>query len=86
MAPDDVMDIFVLVIRDTLKKGPYLYKRRAKIIGPLALLMLNVEHTAKISLTMIADIVWEFVELDLILLPIILNGHFHLLVLDKRKK
>lgn len=86
MAPDDVMDIFVLVIRDTLKKGPYLYKRRAKIIGPLALLMLKVEHTAKISLTMIADVVWEFVELDLILLPIILNGHFHLLVLDKRKK
>lgn len=86
MVLDDVMDVFVLIIIDSFKKDPYLYKRRAAISLPLALLMSQAEQIAKDALTLAQHVVCNFIEAELILLPIILNGHFHLIVLDKRKE
>lgn len=86
MGPNDVMDVFVLIIIDSWKKEPYPYMRCATITCSLALLMSKVEHTAKDSLTMIVDAVHLFIGVKLILISIILNRHFHLLVLDKGKK
>lgn len=83
---DDVMDVFVLIIIDSFKKEPHPYKRRAAISCPLALLMSKAEHTAEDALTLVQHVVRNFAGAELILLPIILNGHFHPVMLDKGKK
>lgn len=86
MVPDDVIDLFVLIIIDSFKKVSNPYKRRATITHPLALLMSKVEHTAEGDLSLITNVIHHFVDVELILMTIILNGHFHLLMLDKGKK
>ena len=83
--PDDVVVVFVQIIMEYLKKEHYPYKRRATITQPLALLIPKQEHTSECALTMTEQAACHLHDVDVVLLPIILNGHFHLLVLDNQK-
>ncbi|XP_039118906.1 SH3 domain-containing protein C23A1.17-like [Dioscorea cayenensis subsp. rotundata] len=69
-----------------MNSEPYPYNVRVAITQPLALLMSSSEHTGEESLLMMADVIRQFANVDVILMPIILHGQFHLLVLDKVKK
>lgn len=48
--------------------------------------MSKAEYIAEDALILVQDVVHMFTNVEFILLPIILNGHFHLVVLDKGKK
>uniref|UniRef100_UPI0035D125DC hypothetical protein n=1 Tax=Bartonella sp. CL9QHWL TaxID=3243542 RepID=UPI0035D125DC len=64
---------------------PYPFKVRASITRPLALCMSKSNDTSEKALGMVEDAARSIHEVEIVLMPIILNGHFHLLVLDNRK-
>lgn len=85
MVLNNVMEVFVLIIIDSLKKQPYPYRKHVTITLLLALFMSKVDHIAEDALILVQDIVHLFNDVELILLLIILNEHFHLIMLDKGK-
>lgn len=48
--------------------------------------MLKMEHNIEVSLMMMEDAACSYREVEILLLPIIFNGHFHLFVFNKEKK
>lgn len=56
--------------------------KRAAITCPLVLIISKQEHTAEKALAMMEEGTRRLHNVDIIILPIILNGHFHLIVLD----
>lgn len=50
MVPNDVMDVFIMIVLDSLKKTPYPYKKWGPITHPLELLMSKQYHLAEIGL------------------------------------
>ena len=65
--PNDVMDMFVVAVIESLKRKPHPYKKRAKC--PLALLMSKTEHLAEVSQTMMEDDVFSYHVVELLLCP-----------------
>lgn len=56
------------------------------ITRPLVLLMSKQDHIEELSPTMIKEVTHHLDDIDADLLPIILNGHFHLVVLNNHKQ
>lgn len=78
MITDDVME--------SLKKKSYPYKKRVAITRPLALFMSKSQHTIGVSLTLMEEAACSYHEVELVLLPIIFNSHFHVVTLNKEIK
>ena len=55
MVPDNVVDVFIMIVIASPKKKPYPYKRDAAIMRPLALLIWKQDHTGKVALMMMED-------------------------------
>ncbi|WP_375669393.1 hypothetical protein, partial [Bartonella sp. MR168JLCBS] len=85
MVTYDVVDVFVSIIQKMLKLVPYPFKMRASITRPLALCLSKSDDTAEEALGMVGVAAQTVHDVEIVLMPIILNGHFHLLVLDNRK-
>ena len=49
MVPNSVMDVFLMIVMESLKKKPYPYKRCAAVTRPLALFMSKQEHTTELA-------------------------------------
>ena len=47
--------------------------------------MSKQDHIAEVALTMMKDAMRNFLYEDIVLLPIILNGPFHLVIFDREK-
>ncbi|WP_375645357.1 hypothetical protein, partial [Bartonella sp. CL5QHWL] len=86
MVTDDVVDVFVAIIQKMLKLVPYPFKMRASITRPLALCLSKQNETAEDVLRMVGDAARNIHEVDIVIMPIILNGHFHVVVLDNIKQ
>lgn len=78
MVPDDVIDIFVLMLIYTLKKSPNVFRMTATITRPMALALSRQEHSACGMERMSGPAMENFHILELVLMPIIWNKHFHL--------
>lgn len=83
---DDVLDVFILIFMESLKKKLYPYKKHVAVTCRLVVLMSKSEHIAEVFLTFMEEATLNNHEMELLLLPIIFNTHFHLVVLDKEKK
>ena len=84
--PDDVVDTLVLLLREELAEKPPKYNKRAVIIRPLALALRKMEYTAEEAERIVLEVVDGIKEVDFIFMPIIANGHYHLLVYDKSEQ
>jgi len=86
MVPNNVVNVFVIMLLDTLKKSPNVYKMTATITRLTALALSRQEHSPGGMERMMGPPLADFPTTELILMPIIFNKHYHLLVLDKVKE
>ncbi|XP_039135799.1 uncharacterized protein LOC120273234 [Dioscorea cayenensis subsp. rotundata] len=86
MVKDDVMDTFICIIQKSLTRVPYLYMKCTFITRPLALFMSKQEDASETALTMMGDAARNLYDVDIVILPIIINAHFHLVVLNNNKQ
>lgn len=79
---DDVIDVLVLMIHEQLLANPFAYKKRAIVTWPLALPMQKLQFTTDQAVYMMEDVMYDHKNAKIIMMPIVLNGNYHFLMLD----
>lgn len=83
MVPDDALDVFIMIVLDSLISIPKRSRPQSltsyHFLCPSRLL-------GKDALTMMEDDMRTLHKVDVVLLPIIFNKHFHVVLLDKQKE
>lgn len=80
--PDDVVDVLVLMIYEELLTNRLEYKKRNVVTWPLALAMQKMQSVENQAAYIMEDMLYGHKQVELILMPVILNGYYHLLILE----
>ncbi|WP_375669596.1 hypothetical protein, partial [Bartonella sp. MR168JLCBS] len=83
---DDVMDVFVCIMKKFLRRVPYPFKKRSSITQPGALFMSGQPDACESTIAMVRYVARHLKEVDIVILPIVMHGHFHVVVLDNEKE
>ena len=86
MVPDDVVDVFILILHDSLRNFLGQFKRVTTITRPMPLaLSKRLDSTTGVG-KLLATVLDEYSTMEVVFMPIILNKHYHLVVLEKEKR
>ncbi|XP_039133226.1 rho GTPase-activating protein gacV-like [Dioscorea cayenensis subsp. rotundata] len=86
MVADDVVDVFCLMLNESLRKTPSVYKRRGIATRPQAFQLSKLKDDNKSLINLMNNPLSVYDQVEVVLIPIIVDNHYHLLVLDKEKK